>query len=68
MPKLTPRELDCIYWAAVGKSNKQIADILNISTHTVNYYLSAVSRKYKVNNRQAAILMSLKEHLAFNEK
>jgi len=65
MTKLTSQERDCLYWAATGKSDKQIASILAISLHTVNYYLRAVFRKYNVNNRLAAVLHALKEDEQF---
>lgn len=68
MIKLTRREFDCIYWVGAGKSTKQIASILNISTHTVNYYLASVSRKYKVTNRQAAFFFAYKAHLGYPTK
>ncbi|WP_372871580.1 response regulator transcription factor [Paenalcaligenes niemegkensis] len=62
LKSLTPREFDCIYWAAIGKTNKQIGEILEISPHTVSFHMANLSRKLKVSNRQAAIFKILNQN------
>lgn len=47
----TKRERDILEWVAMGKSNSVIADILGISTHTVNGYLRQLSLKLNTTNR-----------------
>lgn|SRR5690606_114545 len=65
MTKLSPRERDCLYWAATGKSDKQIACILSLSLHTVNHCLRSIFKKFNVNNRLAAVMHALKEDEQF---
>lgn len=45
-PPLTTRELECLRWAALGKSTEEIGTILNISVHTARDYLK--SARYKL--------------------
>lgn len=45
-PPLSPRELECLNWTAQGKDASTIAEILEISDHTVRDYLK--SAKYKL--------------------
>lgn len=53
--KLSMRELDCLRWAAEGKSSDEIAVILDISAHTVVSYLKNAMRKLDAVNRMQAI-------------
>ena len=53
-PQLSERECDILRWVAVGKTSWDIACILSISEHTVNYHLQRVARKLNVHGRQAA--------------
>ena len=39
VPKLNPRELECLTWAAQGKEYKQIATIIGVSDNTAREYL-----------------------------
>lgn len=52
---LSGRELDCLRWAAEGKSSDEIAVILDISSHTVVSYLKNALRKLGAVNRMQAI-------------
>lgn len=45
MAELTDREVEVTRWIVYGKSNRTIAEILNISTHTVNGYLRRIFLK-----------------------
>ncbi len=49
--RLTPRETDIVKWIAHGKSNPEIADIMQISIHTVNGYLRAIYLKTQTSDR-----------------
>ena len=63
---LTDREADALLWLVNGKSNKEIAEILGISSRTVNKYLDHVYIKLGVENRTAAAMVSMRriaEHL-----
>jgi len=57
--RLTPREADVLYWAALGKTNRDIADILGMSPRTVNKHLEHVFEKLGVETRTAAARMAL---------
>jgi DNA-binding CsgD family transcriptional regulator len=48
---LSPRELQVAEQAVQGMSNRQIAELLGISEHTVKNYLFHVFEKMKVSNR-----------------
>lgn len=58
---LTERELECLYWAARGKTNPEIGVILKISRHTVNTHIESAKGKLGVATRvqAAAIAHSL---------
>lgn len=54
---LKERELECLYWAARGKTNAEIGAILNISRHTVNTHIESAKGKLGVATRvQAAAI------------
>lgn len=64
--ELTDREADVLLWLVNGKSNKEIAEILGISSRTVNKYLDHVYVKLGVENRTAAAMVTMRriaEHL-----
>lgn len=52
--KLTKRESEVLYWATKGKTNKDIADILDASPRTINKHLEHVFVKMGVETRTAA--------------
>ena len=56
---LSPRELDCLHWAAVGMTTKEIADRLDISDHTVNEYIASAMRKLGAATRTQAVLRAI---------
>lgn len=52
---LTRREVECLYWIAIGKSNWEIARILGISEHGVVYYVRKILLKFGVHSRHQAV-------------
>lgn len=44
-PALSPREIECLYWTAMGKDVGTVADIISISEHTVRDYLKSARLK-----------------------
>jgi DNA-binding CsgD family transcriptional regulator len=54
-PNLTARELECLRWAADGKTSWEIAQLLKTSERTVIFHLNNASEKLGVNNRQHAV-------------
>jgi len=57
---LTERELECLRWAAGGKSDWEIGQILLISSKTVNYHIENAKRKFGVATRVQAIVAALR--------
>lgn len=57
---LTKREAEVLFWVAQGKSNKELAMILDISPRTVNKHLESVFEKMLVENRTTATNMVIK--------
>jgi DNA-binding NarL/FixJ family response regulator len=57
---LTSRQIEILAQVAVGASNDEIADRLNISSHTVKTHLYNVFKKIKVTSRLQASLWAAK--------
>jgi two-component system, NarL family, response regulator YdfI len=57
--QLTPRELEILALVADGEGNKSIADILEISEHTVKFHLSSIFDKLQVSNRTEAVKVGI---------
>lgn len=58
MPKLTPRERECLKWTARGKSTWEISHILNCSEAVVNFHMKNIRTKFGVNSRRAAAVIA----------
>ncbi len=58
--ELTLREHEVMCFAAIGKTDREIAEILSISTKTVGNHMSNIMRKLNANNRTHAVTMSIK--------
>ena len=56
---LTDRETQVLFWLSRGKTNQEIAQILEMSPRTVNKHLEPVFRKLGVENRTAAVATAL---------
>ncbi|RCS23958.1 LuxR family transcriptional regulator [Phyllobacterium salinisoli] len=56
---LTRREVDCLRWAASGKTDGEIAEILNIARWTVVTYLQNAKIKLGCSNRTSAVATAL---------
>ncbi|MDX3976691.1 helix-turn-helix transcriptional regulator [Shinella sp.] len=61
--KLSSREVECLRWAAAGKSSDEIAVILGISVYTVSSYFKSATRKLQAVNRMQAIAVALRLRL-----
>ncbi len=53
--KLTRRELQAMRWVSRGKTDTQIAEILNLSASTVHDYIENAKRKLGVRSRSQAV-------------
>lgn len=56
---LTNKEMDILTWVAKGKTDWDIAEILNMSTHTVDWHIRNVMKKLESNNRILAVVKAL---------
>ncbi|GLU30992.1 transcriptional activator protein LasR [Trinickia caryophylli] len=54
IPRLTPREYECLKWTAQGKSTWEIARIFGCSEATVNFHMTNIRAKFGVSSRSAA--------------
>jgi two-component system NarL family response regulator len=61
--ELTKRELDVLKQIVKGKSNKEIASVLNITEGTVKYYVNVILSKMGVSDRTEAATTALKRGL-----
>ncbi|MGH1462386.1 MAG: response regulator [Neptuniibacter sp.] len=58
--EITERESEVLYWIANGKTNREIAEILDMSPRTVNKHLEQLFPKLGVENRTAAAGVALR--------
>jgi LuxR family quorum sensing-dependent transcriptional regulator len=58
--ELTPRERECLKWAAVGKSEWEISQILGISEHTSEKHLLNAKHKLGAVNRVQAVAEAIR--------
>ncbi|GAB3271106.1 helix-turn-helix transcriptional regulator [Parahaliea aestuarii] len=54
-PRLTPREIQCLKWAALGKTDAEVALIMDISLPTVRFHITNAARKLAVSGRSQAL-------------
>jgi DNA-binding CsgD family transcriptional regulator len=52
---LSAREIDCLHWAAAGRSNPEIAEALSVSQNTVRFHMKNAYRKLQVSSRVMAV-------------
>lgn len=62
-PDLTVREVEILALLAEGLTSRQIADLLGITGHTVNWYMNAIQRKLGARNRHHAIALAFRRGL-----
>jgi DNA-binding CsgD family transcriptional regulator len=63
MPRLTPREREIIQLLAEGHRNKKIAQILGISTKTVETHRTALMRKISVKSIVELVRYAIRNNL-----
>ena len=52
---LTRREIQCLKWAALGKTDSEIGKIMGVSVPTVRFHLTNAGRKLNVTGRAQAV-------------
>lgn len=60
---LTPREKECLLWAAEGKTAWEIGVIINTSERTAVFHLQNAANKMGVKNRQHAVSRAVSQGL-----
>ena len=69
MKPLTPRELTCLQWVAIGKTSWETGRILGVAERTINHHIQSACRKLGVHGRQAAITTAMRTGLlSFEEE
>jgi DNA-binding CsgD family transcriptional regulator len=61
--RLSPREIEILRLAALGRPSKEIAALLNIRERTVSWHLANVFAKLGVENRTEAVALALEQGL-----
>lgn len=56
---LSPRERECLKWAACGRTLKEIARILDLSLSSVRVYLDMARRKLDAVNLTQAVAVAI---------
>lgn len=54
-PRLTLRQVEILQFAAQGLSNKEMAEKLSVSVHTIKYHLGEIFQRLQVKNRDEAV-------------
>lgn len=57
---LTLRERECLRWAAAGKTDWEISEILSISEKTANAHIEKAKRKFNVATRVQAVMHAIR--------
>ena len=60
LSKLTEREKEILSYIIQGLSNRQIAENLYLSTHTIKVYVENILYKFNVRNRLQAAIIGVK--------
>jgi DNA-binding CsgD family transcriptional regulator len=60
---LSTREIEVLEWIAAGKSDWQVAQILELSPKTVNYHVEHSKKKLRVSTRIQAVVVAVRLRL-----
>ena len=60
LDKLTDRELEVLKYIMQGLTNKEIAEILIVTHHTVKAHVAAIIRKFEAKNRLDVAMIAQK--------
>jgi len=62
-PSLTTRQLEVLQLVSQGKTNKEIADTLHLSSNTVKVHLTAILQVLQTTNRTEAVIVAREQGL-----
>lgn len=68
MKDLTSRETEVLYYVMQSLTNRQIAEILKITHHTVKAHISAIMRKLTYKNRTELALYAQSKGLSIHHQ
>lgn len=57
LPRMTAREIECMTWVAVGKTNWEIGQVLGISASTVHFHVESAKKKLNKSTRTEAVAL-----------
>ena len=60
---LTEREIEVLEYVVQGKTNKEIAQILMVTHHTIKAHVASIIKKIGVKNRLEAALVAVSKGL-----
>lgn len=61
--ELTPRERDVLKLVAEGATNREVAEALHLSEHTVNFHMKNIFHKLHLRNRAQAVAYAIRSGL-----
>lgn len=61
--ELTPREREVVQLVAEGATNREVAEALFLSEHTVNFHMKNILRKLHLRNRAQAVAYAIRTGL-----
>jgi two-component system nitrate/nitrite response regulator NarL len=64
LSKLSPREMEILRQITEGKGNREIAEVLTISEHTVRNHINNIFNKLQVKDRTEAAVLAIRHGLA----
>lgn len=56
---LSPREIECLQWAAAGKSDADIAVLVGIKPTTAHFHIERAKKRLGVNTRVEAVAVGV---------
>jgi len=63
MAQLSPREVECLQWAAAGKSDTDIATLVGISSATAHFHIEQAKKRFGVKTRVEAVAVGVLQGL-----
>jgi LuxR family transcriptional regulator, activator of conjugal transfer of Ti plasmids len=57
--QLSPRELECLQWAAAGKSDTDIAVLVGIQPATAHFHIEQAKKRLGVKTRVEAVAVGV---------
>jgi LuxR family quorum sensing-dependent transcriptional regulator len=58
---LTPKQVECIKWASIGKTAIDTGDIMGVTPHSVERRLKEACERLNVNNKTALVAKAIRE-------